>query len=733
MLSELVHPNIVQLFRAIETSDGRQGLATEWIDGWPLDEWLRMHSDAGLEEKLELFRGIVSGVAFLHDHGVIHRDLKPANLIVTPSGVAKIVDFGLARLHRDDVASGTDGGSIGASGTLHFMAPEQAANTDGARATPVDVYALGLILYRLLTGNWLRSPEGTPAETLAVVLSPPSLVLSGSARALPRDLQSILRMALATDPARRYRHARELEADLDRFAGKLPVVARNHTVLYVTTTLLRRQARRSIMAACIVLAGLLVAGTIYFRHRQMTERNEANLRYAYTLTSFTLGELNNQLRAAAPEISGNPEAASGGFPGASDGAALRLPVTPAGELDLRYYQAQLADLRSATSEVNAQYRDALTAIQQGLDLYSQLAREAPDDPQRLWDAAKARLSFARLLDQTGRTSAAGGEARKSLRQFDRLSACPDFDPTPIAPLRCDALKLIAKEAHLAGKAAEAAKYARDMLIAAESMSFGLLVRPENEAAPRVALAAADLATYAIAAGGDWLAEARREIDRATAICRAAREQDPANPAMNRGLAHCLHATVRLALQQNSGEDLQPFFQDASNLFIGEGLQGRLFSFSSIRSFSGTITAWAKAVIHHPDVETAKAALKLADKVVSYVRENGGGTSDTAVLRARLLLYQSQIANRVHNPEEAAQTASRAMKLLRSLQLSAPNQLPLALLTATALHHARTLAGSSGTEWSEEIYGAHLDRLLKQLTERSAELTLEQQQELSLLK
>jgi hypothetical protein len=74
-----------------------------------------------------------------------------------------------------------------------------------------------------------------------------------------------------------------------------------------------------------------------------------------------------------------------------------------------------------------------------------------------------------------------------------------------------------------------------------------------------------------------------------------------------------------------------------------------------------------------------------------------------------------------------------MKLLRSLQLSAPNQLSLALLTATALHHARTLAGSSGTEWSEEIYGAHLDRLLKQLTERSAELTLEQQQELSLLK
>jgi hypothetical protein len=732
VLAELVHPNIVQLYGAVSTTDGRQGLATEWIDGWPLDEWLRRHPEATVEQHLELFRGIVRGVAFLHDHGVIHRDLKPANLIVTQAGQAKIVDFGLARLHQEEAATNPDGGSIGVSGTLHFMAPEQAANGDGARATPVDVYALGLVLFRLLTGAWLRPPEGTPAETLAAVLEPPPLILGGAVRGLPRDLQSILRMALAPDPARRYHNARELEADLDRFAAKLPVAARRHTVGYLTLTLLRRQARRSVFAACVVLAGLTAGGVIYHRHRRMTERNEANLRYAYTLTSFTLGRLRDGLRAAAPQEHAAPLPPGGSLPKADAGTVPELPLDAAGELDLRYYEAQLADLHSATAEAHADNRAALTAIQRALNLYSELAKEAPDDPKRLLDAAQARLSFARLLDQSGRLELAGNEARKTLRQLARLAAWPGFTPTPVPPLRCDALRLAAKDARRAGDSAQAVELAREMLAVAESLPSGVLVRSENETAPRLALAAADLAPYAIAAGPAWLPEARRDIDRATAACRAARESDPANPAMTRGVAYCLHATARLALQQDSGEDLRPLFQEAVNLFIGEGARGRLFAFSSIRDFCGTATAWAKAVINHPDAKVAEAALKLADKLVTYVRDNGGATSDISILRARLLLYQSQFACRIEDREEAGRTLNRAVRLLRALQLSDPNRLSLALLTASALHQARALAEIPTTGWQEEIYGEHLALLLAQLAKRSAELTPEQRRELALL-
>jgi tetratricopeptide (TPR) repeat protein len=730
MLAKLVHPNLVLLHNVVVTSDGRQGLATEWIDGWPLDEWLQRHPDLTLTRKLELFHGIVKGVAFLHDHGVIHRDLKPANLIVDAEGRAKIVDFGLARFYREDAATGTDGGSIGVSGTLHFMAPEQAANRDGARAMPVDVYALGLIFHRILTGNWLLPPGGTPVETLAMVLHPPPLALHGPARALPRDLQSILRQSLAPDPAHRYRHARDLGADLDRFAAKQPVAARKHTVVYLITTLLRRQARRSIIAACLVLAGLAAGGTIYHRHRQVVARNEANLRYAYTLTSFTLGELRDELRAAVPEEKDHPQTGGGGFPEAADVGIPVLPVDAAGELDLRYYHAQLADLRSATLEGQANYHTALTSIQKALDLFCQLALESPHDPKRLLDATQARLSFTRLLDRTERSEAAGREAQKTLLMLGRLAAMPGCDPALLPPLRCDALRLAARDAYRLGEPARAVALVREMLAAAGSLPTGLLVRPENEVAPRLALAVSDLATYAIAADSAGLQEARREIDRAIATCRAARERDPEIPALTRGLAYCLHAKARLSLHAGPLDEMRALMAEGAELLIGRTSPVRLSSFPLVRDYFATATAWAGALQEHPDAnaEVADAALDLAQRFVTCLRSNGGATGDVMLLRARLFLHESQLACRFHGRGKAARPAARALRLLRPLQVQDPDRLHLALLTAVALHQVRGLAEFPHADWSEEDHGAHLNRLMKQLSDRSAELTPEQRRE-----
>lgn len=733
MLAKLVHPHLVLLHRAVTASDGRQGLATEWIDGWPLDQWLERHPDLSLDQKLDLFRGIVSGVAFLHDHGVIHRDLKPANLIVDTEGKAKIVDFGLARLHQEGTAAGIDGGSIGVSGTLHFMAPEQAANAPGSRAMPVDVYALGLILYRLLTGRWLRPVEGTPSETLAVVLNPPPLVLHGAAKTLPRDLQSILRQALAPDPARRYRHARDLEADLDRFAAKQPVAARKHTLIYLTTTLLRRQARRSIIAACMVLAGLSAGGIIYLRHRQVAERNEANLRYAYTLTSFTLGRLRDELRGVAPEANIDRSATSGDFPGADVAAPPDLPLTSRGELDLRYYQAQVADIRSATSESQAQHRAGLAAVQTALDLYCQLAKEAPDDPQRLLDAAQARLSFARLLDKTGHSETAGSEARKTLGQLDRLAAWPGFEGSSLPLLRCDALRLAAKDAHRTGDSAEAVRLSREMIHIAGSLPSGLFVQPEIETAPRLALAVSELAAYALAGGPSFFIEAREEIDRATAACRKAYEQDRDNPATTRGLAYCLHATARLGLEQGSAGDLRPLFEEATGLLIGEGSRVRLFSFAFIREFCATATDWSGLLLDHPDAGLSPAALNLAVRVNSYVRDNGGATEEIVHQRARLFLHESHLACRLESREKGAHPANRALALLRSRQLRDPDRLSLALLTAQALHQVRSLAEFRAAGWKEPIHSEHLARLIQQVSDHSDQLTPEQQRELAALR
>jgi hypothetical protein len=481
-----------------------------------------------------------------------------------------------------------------------------------------------------------------------------------------------------------------------------------------------------------VLAGLTVGGVIYHRHRQVTERNEANLRYAYHLTSFTLGRLRDELRAAAPAEKASFPTAGGTFPAADGEAALRLPLNASGELDLRYYQALLADLHAATSETHEDYRAALTAIQRALDIFSQLAKEAPADPKRLLDAAQARLSFARLLDRVGRTDAAGDEAYKALGQVERLATWPGFDPAPLPPMRCDALRLAAKDAHRVGDQARAVALAREALAIAGSLPSGLLVRPEREAVPRLALAVAELATYATAADLALLPEVRREIDRATATCRAAHERDPHNPAMIRGLVHCLHGKARLALHEGSGEDLRPLFGEAVPLLIGKDSGVRLLSFPTIRSFCGTATSWAKAAMSHPDAEVARAALKLADELITYVRANGGATGDILIQRGRLFLYESQFACRVQDRDKAARAVYRAVRLLRPEQLNQPDRLSLALLTAAALHQARSLADIRAADWNEREHGAHLERLLKQLADRSAELTPEQRQELAAL-
>ena len=733
MLATLVHPNLVAMHRAVTTDDGRQGLAMEWIDGWPLGEWLEMHPDLPLDRKLLLFRGMVRGVAYLHEHGVIHRDLKPANLIVDAQGVAKIVDFGLARLHREGTSKDTGGGSIGVAGTLHFMAPEQAANGDGARAMPVDVYALGLVLHRILTGAWLIPAEGTPTETLALVLDPPPLALHGTAKTLPRDLLAILRQALAPDPAHRYRHAGDLEADLDRFTAKLPVAARKQTFLYLTASLLRRQARRSLLAGCVVLAGLAASGAIYLRHRKVVERNEANLRYAYTLTSFSLGQLRDELRTVVTGDESHPQHAGGDLPGADDEAVPALPLNAAGELDLLYYQALLADLRSATSEGQARYGAALKSIRPALDLYSQLALEAPNDPKRLLDAARARLSFARMLERTGRLRVAGGEARKTLKQLDRLADWPGFDPAPLLPLRCDVLRLLAKEAHHVGDSVRAFELARDMQAAAESLPGGLLVRPENETMPRLALATHDLVNYALSAGPAQVAEARRDVERVTAICRAAHEQDPQSPPLIRGLAYCLNAQARLDLHEGRIEKVRPLLEEGETLLISEKSVVRLYSFPVTKELSYTATAWAGAVLDHPDPEVTNAALLAARRFTTFLQANGAGSEEIMIQRARLYLYESLIAARRQDREQAARAASRAVRLLRPRQLAAPDQLPLALLTAAALHQLRAHADASGSEWEEKHHGPQLNRLLQKLVERSAELSPAQQRELSLLK
>ena len=264
-VAALRHPNVVQIYD-VGTSDGRPFFTMEYAEGGSLARKL-----AGAiqppRQAAALLAVLAGGVHAAHRGGIVHRDLKPSNVLLTappaaeglsadgePSwGTPKISDFGLAR-RRDDGAGLTRTGA--ALGTPSYMAPEQAAGTRHAAEPAVDIYALGAVLYELLTG---RPPfrAGTAAETVQQVLTRDPVPPSRLNATVPRDLEIICLKCLRKEPALRYATASALGEDLGRFLRGEAIAARPEGRL---ERLARRVRRRPVRSGAFVLGTLLTFG-----------------------------------------------------------------------------------------------------------------------------------------------------------------------------------------------------------------------------------------------------------------------------------------------------------------------------------------------------------------------------------------------------------------------------------------------------------------------------------------
>ncbi|HEX4588896.1 MAG TPA: protein kinase [Gemmataceae bacterium] len=219
-VAALRHPNIVQIYAVGETG-GLPYCALEFIEGGNLAEHAagkRLPS----ERAAALVEELARAVHFAHEHGIVHRDLKPANVLLDADGTPKVADFGLAK--KVDSATGpTATGAV--LGTPAYMAPEQAGGAGKTVGPAADVYALGAILYDLLTG---RPPfqAATPLDTILQVIStepsPPRAVNPK----VPRDLETVTLKCLRKEPGKRYASAAELAEDLRRWQAGEPVTAR---------------------------------------------------------------------------------------------------------------------------------------------------------------------------------------------------------------------------------------------------------------------------------------------------------------------------------------------------------------------------------------------------------------------------------------------------------------------------------------------------------------------------
>jgi WD40 repeat protein len=217
-IARLRHPYIVQV-HAVGEHQGQPFLCLEHLDGGTLARKINGQPQPP-REAARLLAVLAGAVQHAHEQGVIHRDLKPSNVLLTSDGTPKVSDFGLARFGRPEL---TATGAI--MGTPSYMAPEQARGDNATVGPAADVWALGAILYELLTG---RPPfRGLSAlETLEQVAQrepvPPARLQPG----VPRDLEVICLKCLEKSPAKRYGSASELAADLERFLGGRPIRAR---------------------------------------------------------------------------------------------------------------------------------------------------------------------------------------------------------------------------------------------------------------------------------------------------------------------------------------------------------------------------------------------------------------------------------------------------------------------------------------------------------------------------
>ncbi len=268
LLASLQHPNIAGLLGGGQFKD-RLYMIMEWIDGLPLMDDIEQ-KQLSLVDTLDCFLQICQAVSYAHAKGIIHRDIKPSNILITGSGVVKLLDFGVA---KSIDAENTQTNSA-AMMTLAYSSPEQINGQPVTTAT--DVYALGLVLYEMLTVRKAQQhTTESPAEYLHLIseVTPdkPSLLAARghvsrfSARALQGDLDNLVMMAIRKEPERRYNTADALITDVNNFLKSRPLLASGDSLTYRMSKLVKRNPLAAVLGVLVVVF-LVVLPILMYQH-----------------------------------------------------------------------------------------------------------------------------------------------------------------------------------------------------------------------------------------------------------------------------------------------------------------------------------------------------------------------------------------------------------------------------------------------------------------------------------
>lgn len=312
VLAALDHPNIARILDGGDTSDGMPYYVMEYVEGLPLDEYCDQKG-LSVTGRIRIFQQVCGAVEYLHQNSIVHRDLKPSNILVSNDGSVKLLDFGIAKLMGAAAFANPNlTSAMGSPMTPTYASPEQISGVTLQKTS--DVYSLGAILYRMLTGRlpyegvdeklqklFTRQAPPAPSGNIRQDLRAGGDTTAGLRRVMLGEIDSIVLKSLEFDPKNRYQSAAEFRDDLQRFVDGQPVLAHHTSVANRSFKLLKRKrAMVAVLAAFIVLAGF---GVWQWR-RMAVEQSGVAAREAH------LRSLLDQVEAHLDQPSATPQPAS---------------------------------------------------------------------------------------------------------------------------------------------------------------------------------------------------------------------------------------------------------------------------------------------------------------------------------------------------------------------------------------------------------------------------------------
>jgi eukaryotic-like serine/threonine-protein kinase len=554
ILARLQHPNIAVLHDGGATEEGQPYLVMELVQGEPLDLYCTARR-LPPRDRIALFRQVCGAVHYAHQTLVVHRDLKPGNILVTADGVPKLLDFGIAKLlSPDEGAEALPTATLLPVLTPEFASPEQVKGLPVT--TSCDVYALGVVLYLLLTGKRpyeiaTRSLEEVarvvcgvePTRPSLAVASPsPTLAPPATGRELAGDLDTIILKCLQKDPARRYASAQELSEDLRRYLEGRPVLARPDTLGYRAAKFALRH-RLAVAAGAVAALSLLVGSVVALRQAHIAEVNRERAERRFEDVRKLAGSLLFDLHDEIVNLPGSLRARQALVTKAEE-YLERLAQDAQGDREL---QRELAAAYERLGDIHGGARTAslgdaeaaLRSYEKALATREALGRTPASEPDDVLALARLRFGMGvlyRTRVDLPEAEAAFADAASLIGSLLAASRTTEDLRGRLAGIHQRLSELQARQ----GKAALAEASAARAVELAEAFAKD----HAKDAEARSNLATAYYAHAEQLAGRDELERALLRLAEARALQEALRAEQPLNTQHARSLAFTLNAEGR---------------------------------------------------------------------------------------------------------------------------------------------------------------------------------------------